>query len=729
MMDFNKIKTVSLILLCVTTSLVAQNTEDFLRFLEARDESIKSYEIKLRRIMFDIDLDDYEAFKKSVEQLAQNEVEGQNASEQAEQLVKTWAEEVRWLERHAIWQGDRFKETLVFDSGSTTIKSYGGQLYYRYVVTNRQLDIHVKIPNVHHTNIGDLGLAIGGLRTRGKVLSFEQSEEGVRCVFSLSDDDSRTTTQEYDSNLGLYYSRYKLTERIQVENYYLFRKNIDGYSIPSIKIEISRYGRRNECSIWIYVIEDVKLNCLLTDEDLSLGDIPEKTLVIDKRFEPEIQWRYGEYCQAAANPDAVHDGRSTPEEMIQFLKDTSSDREALSTRDSRTGRKAPQLQIKEWLQKPISSGPWPPNRLTVINFWSIGCGFCIREIPENNELSEWLEDKGGLFISIHSAANEPQNIGELIKNIAEKLKEKSDLVLLGRPAAQKPQNINDFMDSNKIQYTVGLDEPDTQRTYWGSTTFAEYGIDSIPCYVIIDKDGNVISYERTVTKQKLEKLLLSESNGEAQQQTSLKDARKLTAIPNGWLAADLEPNSQVKGRFFVFRADTPEIMLRRLATTDRTIKSEWSKHTTDSQTVNEVLFTARTPGWGETLKGHIDLIAQYAQVEELVTIPYELQSRSLAKCVSPIIWFGPVQKGSSITRRITLQVDSLRKVSVSTVSVPSNLRLQILNREQKSNNIFVDCIFSSEKSGLQKGSVEFLAVDGENNKQSLELDYCAFVLP
>ena len=48
-MKLQKMITMSLtlILFCLITSLAAQNTDEFLRFLEAREESIKSYEIKL----------------------------------------------------------------------------------------------------------------------------------------------------------------------------------------------------------------------------------------------------------------------------------------------------------------------------------------------------------------------------------------------------------------------------------------------------------------------------------------------------------------------------------------------------------------------------------------------------------------------------------------------------------------------------------------------------------
>jgi len=289
-----------------------------------------------------------------------------------EQLIQTWAKKHHWLERHTKQRGELFKETLVFDSGSTTIKSYDGRLYYRYVVDNRQLDIHAKIPNVHHTNIGDLGFASGWLRTHGKVLSFEQNSEGARLEILLSEDDSLTITQQYNRNFGLY--RAHFIDSLQQSDYiyYLFHEKIDGYSVPHLKININPIPRRNECSVSMLVIEGVQFNRPFTDEDLSLGEIPNETLVIDYRFKPKIQWRYGEYSQAAANPDTIHAGYAKPQDMLEFLKNKRGQREAMATRDSRVGGKALRPNIKQWLSEPENAGAWPPGQFTVVNFWSIG---------------------------------------------------------------------------------------------------------------------------------------------------------------------------------------------------------------------------------------------------------------------------------------------------------------------------------------------------------------------
>ena len=159
------------------------------------------------------------------------------------------------------------------------------------------------------------------------------------------------------------------------------------------------------------------------------------------------------------------------------------------------------------------------------------------------------------------------------------------------------------------------------------------------------------------------------------------------------------------------------------------IDCQWTRHSAYGQTVYEVILTAKTPDWGQTLKGDIALVAKYGDVEEMVTIPYELRSRSLAECVSDILWLGPVEMGETISRTIALQSDPQRKVSVKAVSVPTDFQVHVPQSGEESNSILVNCVFSSKESGLQRGTAKLLARDSQGNEQPLRLEYCAFVRP
>lgn len=692
-----KIHIIFLIILVLTVFLHAEDSEDFLRFLEARDESIKNYQIKLRQMYFEIELADFDAFKKDIEQLAQNEVADSNPSQQAEKLIQKWTENIKWFNINILHRGERFKETRVYAGSRPSISCYDGQLYYDYDEHGRQLDIHAKIPNVAHICLDVLGFFSKGPINSTRLLSFEQDNDGVRCEFSHSDDDSRITLNQYGREFGLIHSEYRHSEKIRIFNYYLFLKTIDSYRIPEIKINFGYNARRDTCTVSIYVIEDVKFNCQFTDGELSLKNIPDDTLVIDYRFEPAVQWRYSDYCEAAANPDVVCAGRAELEDMIRFLNNTRSERDALLVQDSRTGRNAPPLHVKEWLLRPPVIDKWPPDKFTVLEFWDKTCGPCVGSIHENNELAEWIRTKGGLFVSIHSAGGEPDKV-------------------------------IDFMANHNVQYAVGMDEPDNRRIYWSSATFAEYGIDGIPSYVTINESGRVISY-RDMTVERLKKLLEQDANNEALAEAGRKEARKLTAIPNSWLAGGFEPDSKIQGRFFVFRPETPDLKINKVEITNEAVKSEISKHSIEGQTLYEVALTTVAPDWGQKLEGYVTLTTEHSNMEELLIIPYNLRAKSLAGCVSPVIWFGTVRIGQKTTRAITLQNDANRNIIVKPVSTPANLKLSVAGREQKSNNFAVECGFSSNKSGFHKGTVELLACDDKGNTQPLTLDYYAFVLP
>jgi thiol-disulfide isomerase/thioredoxin len=690
-----KMSLIYLVLLTVTASLSADQAGDFFRFLEARDRSITTYEIKLQQISFDIALDNYKAFKKNVEEMTKDKSGSKSPLQKVEQLVRKWTENTHGLERHFLHRSERFKETLVFRGGGNEFIIYDGRLYYDYSALNRQLDIYSTIPNVHHTNLADLGLSAGGPGSHGKVLSFEQSKEGVRCVISFSDDNTRITTKEYNRDFGLCHSSFKYGDEIQMEDFYLLHEKIDGYSVPRLKINISPVIRRNKCSVWILVVEDVKFNVPMRDEDLSLGQLPDAVQVIDYRFKPMIRWRYDEYCRAAVNPDAVLSGYTRPQDLLEFLDKTRGGRETLATRDSRIGQKAPRPNIKRWLSKPDGEDTWPPERFTVLNFWSTECGYCVHEVPENNELAQWLKDHGGLLLSIHAAANEPGYITR-------------------------------FMENHGVQYPVGMDEPGSERSYWNSATFAEYGINAVPEYVIIAEDGSVLSYERTVTKQMLEELMTKKPDQVAAR-TKGKVEQRLDLIPKCWIADALIPDSKIQGRFFVFRPETPDADLHELGGSDGAIDCQWIRHSSDGQTIYEVTLTARTPDWGQTLKGEVALVEQYGYVEEMVTIPYELQSRSLAEPASDIIWLGPAAKGETISKTIALQCDQKRDIKVTAVSVPPEIRLNIAESGEGLNRIPVKCAFSSQESGLRRGTVQLLVRDGDGSEQPLRLEYYAYV--
>ena len=59
------------------------------------------------------------------------------------------------------------------------------------------------------------------------------------------------------------------------------------------------------------------------------------------------------------------------------------------------GKKAPALQVKEWLtEKPDTTG-----KFIILDFWSTGCGPCVKFTPHMNEFAKIFK-KEAVFIAI-----------------------------------------------------------------------------------------------------------------------------------------------------------------------------------------------------------------------------------------------------------------------------------------------------------------------------------------
>lgn len=585
----------------IATSLVilisigqAQNDEiqEILGHLKARENSITNFEIKLRRASFHLESDDVIDIEKAIQTVAEkDDVTDTDTVTWAEELVRTWSKKNSWMTEHIHQRDQCFKQTRISNKGKyVDVEVYDGQLYYDYRQINRQLDIHPKIPNIAHVTLSAIGLSAKGLCQGPEQVSVKWNTDGSRCVISKTGHEFGYVTYEYDRHLGL--------RRLQYEGdpteYFLFHKDVDGYSIPRVKIRLSRNPRNNTCWVQVRIIEQIRLNGPMTDKDLALGDLPDSTLVIDYRFTPNRQWRWSEYCQSATNPDRICTGQADPKEFIEFLDRTSGQRKAHAVRNSRIGRQAPPLHVQGWLTRIPKLDTWPPDRFTVLNFCGISCGFCLHEFPDNKELAQWLTDQGTQFLAIHAARNDPLPV------------------------------IN-VLDQNHVGYFVGLDESSDQAAFWNSATFAEYGIIGIPAYVTIAQDGRVLSYDRTLTKERLSQLMATDPNEMVGQDVQTP----ASIIPSGWLVRDLEPKIDVQSRFFIYRPETPDLTLLRPETSDNSLTCNWTLHRTETQAVYEVHLSAQAPDPGQTLKGHLTLLARYNNREEPITIPYELHANNI----------------------------------------------------------------------------------------------------
>ncbi len=106
------------------------------------------------------------------------------------------------------------------------------------------------------------------------------------------------------------------------------------------------------------------------------------------------------------------------------------------------------------------------GKIIVLNFWSIYCGFCMRELPELAELQEEYKSKNVRFVGVN-------------------LDDVSDPNINGLKGLETYVN-NRFAESGytfKMNYTNFVDTK--------AELFNLYGFQGIPSTVFIDKNGNI----------------------------------------------------------------------------------------------------------------------------------------------------------------------------------------------------------------------------------------------
>jgi hypothetical protein len=381
--------------------------------------------------------------------------------------------------------------------------------------------------------------------------------------------------------------------------------------------------------------------------------------------------------------------------MIKFLHESRHDREALSIRNSNIGKKAPPLRVKEWLVGRPSINKWPTGKLTVLEFWSTGCGMCVASIPKNSELAEWMARKGGLFVSIHSAGTT-----------------RSKLL--------------DFLDKHPITYPVVIDVNSSELHYSCSKTFKEYGVKALPKYVTIGRSGCVLSYKRP-SIQDLDRFIQNEPNHVSVSQKDL-EIRKLVTNPKAWIASGLEPKTKIHGKFLIYRPDTPELSLEKNDNDDKTIGAELTRHTNKGQTIYDVTLYVNAPDWGQSVEGEITFTGNYTAGHDVIKIPYQLKSRGLVEYPSSKIHLGLVRKRQKVTHKIILRpTDKRNDIRFNTISTSPDVSLKIRTQGTRGTDIVLTFTLSLDEIGFRKEGVELLVSDNKGNSQPIKLEFSALV--
>lgn len=284
------------------------DTSQALSFLESRNNSVSTCELRVHQYCFDLTPDSYQAFKRAIVELGAVDGRNANLTQLASDFARKWSNAVNTLEVHALWKGKQFKETRKAGDKVSWTTAYDGELYRDYRTDNEQLDILASVPSVLKIGTDEMGITNSRVLSGATAKTVTKNGEGYQCTLFFREDNSFSRVEFYDPSWGLRHSEGKDSGVLSYEQWYLKHKTIDGYSVPQIKVDASMSKRG--CSITLLVLESARINCPLTDEDMAIGKLPPWTLVVDRRHNPPIRNRLVDTPDALLRNEVLLDDRS-----------------------------------------------------------------------------------------------------------------------------------------------------------------------------------------------------------------------------------------------------------------------------------------------------------------------------------------------------------------------------------------------------------------------------------
>jgi peroxiredoxin len=220
-----------------------------------------------------------------------------------------------------------------------------------------------------------------------------------------------------------------------------------GVAVPKLSVQVNyRDANLDRCEVTF--IDKVELLEKLPAEAFVVA-APAGTNILDYRGIPRNELGGGRRAPSgvvsAPVPDVVaHRNRFAPagEPVLKV------------------GDESPPLNGLTWLGNDGQAArPALAGKIIVIDFWGLGCGPCVAQLPEVNAAAKHFADSKLVVVGLHDSSGKLEAVGE-------------------------------FAKKHDLAFPIAIDKPDPAALAFGAT-FAAFGISAIPSCVVIDGTGRV----------------------------------------------------------------------------------------------------------------------------------------------------------------------------------------------------------------------------------------------
>lgn len=140
------------------------------------------------------------------------------------------------------------------------------------------------------------------------------------------------------------------------------------------------------------------------------------------------------------------------------------------------GMRVPDLHEGTWLNTDARSLDEFRGKYVLLDFWFIGCGPCIRDMPSVKMAHQMFSERGFSVVSVHRKG-------------------------------QTPDSVQAFADANRMNYPIVVDDADGTIT----EAYKSLGVVGYPSYILLDREGKIlhndnVSPRPSLRQYKLEKI-------------------------------------------------------------------------------------------------------------------------------------------------------------------------------------------------------------------------------